>query len=303
MPTLGIKVDVDTYRGMQEGVPRLIDILATRSIQASFFVAMGPDNSGRAVLRFFTRRGFLKKMLRSNAVGMYGIRTALSGTLLPARRIARSFPGHFRRLLDSGHEVGVHGYDHVRWHDRIPRMGLEDTRREFEAACGIFREIVGRDAESSAAPGWACSPRQLAVQDAAPMIYHSDSRGTRPFFPEMGGYRASHLQVPTTLPTLDELMGSGLCRGAEDLARHYLDRIASADLHVLTVHAEAEGMRWAGWFDGLLGELLRRGVRFSRLREIAEGALADPGRAPRCTLGMGELPGRAGAVACQENIK
>lgn len=297
---LALKVDVDTHRGMEEGVPRLADIFAARSVQASFFIAMGPDNSGRAVLRFFTRRGFLKKMLRSNAVGMYGVRTALSGTLLPARPIARSFPGHFRRLLDAGHEVGVHGYDHVRWHDRIPRMGLEETRGEFEAACGIFREIVGSDAESSAAPGWACSPRQLAVQDAAPMCYHSDSRGARPFFPEMGGYRAAHLQVPTTLPTLDELMGSGVCRGAEDLTRHYLDRIAAADLHVLTVHAEAEGMGWAGWFDGLLGELLRRGVRFSRLREVAEDALAEPGRVPRCGLRMGELPGRAGAVGCQE---
>jgi peptidoglycan/xylan/chitin deacetylase (PgdA/CDA1 family) len=300
MPTLGIKVDVDTYRGMQEGVPRLIDILAAHDVRATFFIAMGPDNSGRAVLRFFTRRGFLKKMLRSNAVGMYGIRTALSGTLLPARRIAASFPGHFRDLLDAGHEVGVHGFDHVRWHDRIPRMGLAETRGEFEAACGIFREIVGRDAESSAAPGWACSPRQLAVQDAAPMRYHSDSRGTSPFFPVMEGYRASHLQVPTTLPTLDELMGSGVCRGAEDLMRHYLDRIAAADLHVLTVHAEAEGMGWAGWFDGLLGELLRRGVRLSRLREIAEGALADPGRVTCCALGMEELPGRAGVVAIQK---
>lgn len=297
--TVGLKVDVDTYRGMQEGVPRLADLFAAHDVAASFFIAMGPDNSGRAALRFFTRRGFLKKMLRSNAVGMYGIRTALSGTLLPARPIARSFPGHFRRLLDAGHEVGVHGHDHVRWHDRIPRMGLEETRGEFGAACGIFREIVGRDAECSAAPGWACSPRQLEVQDAAPMRYHSDSRGTRPFFPEMDGYRASHLQVPTTLPTLDELMGSGACRGAGDLTRHYLDRIARAKLHVLTVHAEAEGMGWAGWFDGLLDELLRRGVKCVRLREIAEGALADNARIPHDTLRMDELPGRAGRVGCQ----
>jgi hypothetical protein len=90
-PLLGIKVDVDTYRGMKEGVPRLIRIFSAHDIRASFFISMGPDNSGKAVFRFFTRRGFLKKMFRSNAVGMYGVRTALSGTLLPARQIARSF--------------------------------------------------------------------------------------------------------------------------------------------------------------------------------------------------------------------
>lgn len=299
MHTLGIKVDVDTYRGMQEGVPRLLDILSARGARASFFVAMGPDNSGRAVLRFFTRRGFLKKMLRSNAVGMYGIRTALSGTLLPARQIARSFPGHFRRILESGHEAGVHGYDHVRWHDRIPRMGIGEARGEFERACRIYREIAGRRPESSAAPGWACSPSQLEVQDASGMAYHSDSRGTRPFFPVMAGYRASHLQVPTTLPTLDELLGAGVCRGADELARYYEERISSADGHVLTVHAEAEGMGWASWFDGLLGSLARRGIAFARLREIADRTLADRDRVPRCRLAMAELPGRAGAVACQ----
>lgn len=303
MTTLGIKVDVDTYRGMEEGVPRLADVLAGRGIRATFFISMGPDNSGRAVLRFFTRRGFLKKMLRSNAVGMYGFRTALSGTLLPSRPIARSFPGHFTRLIVAGHEVGVHGHDHVRWHDRIPRMGMEETRAEFGAACAVFRGIVGRDAESSAAPGWACSPRQLEVQDAAGMRYHSDSRGPGPFFPVMDDYRASHLQVPTTLPTLDELMGSGECRGPDELSRRYLELTAPEGAHVLTVHAEAEGMGWAGWFDALLGELMRRGTRFVRLSEIAEDALADPARVPRCVLAMAEIPGRAGAVGCRGPIQ
>ena len=297
--TVAFKVDVDTYRGMEEGVPRLAEILSARGIRASFFIAMGPDNSGRAVLRFFTRRGFLKKMLRSNAVGMYGVRTALSGTLLPARQIARSFPGHFRDLLSAGHEVGIHGYDHVRWHDRIPRMGPEETRAEFGRACAIFREIAGRDADSSAAPGWACSPRQLEAQDATGMRYHSDSRGTGPFLPSMGGYRAKHLQVPTTLPTLDELLGSGACASQDDLSRLYLERISTRGRHVLTVHAEAEGMGWADWFDRLLAELLCRGVCFSTLGEIADEALNCPETIPRCALEMGELPGRAGLVATQ----
>ncbi|NLW93507.1 MAG: 4-deoxy-4-formamido-L-arabinose-phosphoundecaprenol deformylase [Chlamydiae bacterium] len=296
---LSLKIDVDTYRGMAEGVPRLADLLAGRGVRASFFIAMGPDNSGRAVLRFFTRRGFLKKMLRSNAVGMYGLRTALSGTLLPARQIARSFPGHIRDLLDAKHEVGIHGHDHVRWHDRIPRMGPEETRAEFGAACAVFREIVGRDADCSAAPGWSCSPRQLEAQDETGMRYHSDSRGTGPFFPSMGGYPATHLQVPTTLPTLDELLGSGACASPDDLSRLYLDRISARGRHVLTVHAEAEGMGWAGWFDRLLGELARRGVCFSMLGEIADEALGRPETIPRCALEMGELPGRAGLVAIQ----
>ncbi|MDD5555799.1 MAG: polysaccharide deacetylase family protein [bacterium] len=294
---LSLKVDVDTYRGMEAGVPALIRILARRRVRAAFFIAMGPDNSGRAVIRFFTKRGFLKKMLRSNAAGMYGIRTALSGTLLPARQIARSFPGRFRALLDGGHEVGVHGYDHVRWHDGIPRMGPEETREEFGRACRLFREIAGGEPACSAAPGWACSPRQLAVQDETRMRYHSDTRGAEPFLPVMDGYRAAHLQVPTTLPTLDELLGSGACRDAGDLLRYYAGAIGRPGTHVLTVHAEAEGMGWAGWFEALLDDLASRGVRLATMREIAEEALAVPDRIPRREIRMAEIPGRAGPVA------
>jgi len=298
-PLLGIKVDVDTYRGMRDGVPRLVRIFSEWNIKASFFISMGPDNSGRAALRFFTRRGFLKKMLRSNAVGMYGLRTALSGTLLPARRIARSFPGFFDELVREGHEVGVHGYDHVRWHDRMPRMSLQETREEIDKACRLYRELTGRDPESSAAPGWTCSPCQLAIQDATDMLYHSDSRGISPFFPVMDGKRYRHLQIPTTLPTLDELLGAGECRDRAGLTGYYLGQMEGPRPQVLTVHAEAEGMAWSEWFAALLDEIASRGIRFCGLMEMAKSALADRGRVPACELEMGNIPGRAGLVALQ----
>lgn len=299
--TLAIKVDVDTYRGMKEGVPRLISILAGHNVKATFFIAMGPDNSGKAVFRFFTRRGFLKKMLRSNAVGMYGIRTALSGTLLPARRIARSFPGHFHALLDTGHEVGIHGWDHVRWHDKMPTMSFDEAREELEKAHRLYADIVGREPGSSAAPGWACSSAQLTAQDETGMLYHSDSRGESPFFPVMGGKEFSHLQIPTTLPTLDELLGIGELSDPDEVKKYYTDKISSVPMSVLTVHAETEGMSWADWFDGLLGELELPGVRFQRLRDIADNALKERENIPRCELSMGALPGRAGLVAIQKS--
>ena len=82
---------------------------------------MGPDNSGKAIRRLFTNRGFVSKMFRTRAVSMYGWRTILSGTLLKARPVAITFPQLLRDLNAEGFEVGVHGYDHVRWQDRSRR--------------------------------------------------------------------------------------------------------------------------------------------------------------------------------------
>ncbi len=298
-PILGLKVDVDTYRGMKEGVPQLIRIFAKRDIKANFFIAMGPDNSGKAVWRFLTKRGFLKKMLRSDAVGMYGIRTALSGTLLPARQIARSSPELFRRLIDNGHEVGIHGHDHVRWHDKLASMNYGETEKEISEACSTYREIVGRDPESSAAPGWTCTPTQLAIQDRTVMLYHSDSRGAYPFFPTMNGKRFEHLQIPTTLPTLDELLADARPGGPRETGDYYLGKIISSKLNILTIHAEAEGIGWSDWFDKLIVALKDKGVSFAPLRDIALSCLREKRSVPRCELRMVNIPGRAGPVAIQ----
>src|SRR5712692_10347569 len=120
---VALKIDVDTHQGLGEGVPRLQKLLAEYGVAATFFIAMGPDNSGRAIMRMFRNPGFLTKMRRTRAVSMYGVRTVLSGTLLPPRPIALAHPDIIRDLANAGFEVGVHGYDHVRWQDHIDELG------------------------------------------------------------------------------------------------------------------------------------------------------------------------------------
>ena len=95
---LGLKVDVDTLSGLTEGIPALLKVFAAREIRASFFVALGPDNSGRAIFRVFRQRGFLEKMLRTRAPSVYGFPTMLYGTVLPAPSIGRAAFGLLPRV-------------------------------------------------------------------------------------------------------------------------------------------------------------------------------------------------------------
>jgi peptidoglycan/xylan/chitin deacetylase (PgdA/CDA1 family) len=310
--TVCLKIDVDTLEGYLEGVPRLIDLFARRDVKATFCVATGPDRSGRAVRRIFTRKGFLKKMLRTGAVSMYGMRTMMYGTLLPAPMILRRAPKLIRDLLAAGHEVIPHGWDHIDWHDFLPRWDLKRTREHLTRACEELSIVTGAPCHAFAAPGWQATDRSLAVQTELGMEYSADTRGWIPFWPVVNGQRSTVLQMPTTLPTLDEVAGDPALTGAA-LQEHYLAmfaRVPGSDfpgapedparrhLHVYTGHTEVEGRSYADWFEGLITRLQAEGVEFATMRAAAQ-QLRQAGDTPVGGIHQGELPGRAGTVTCQ----
>jgi len=293
---VALKVDVDTFAGTRDGVPALLSDMQRFAARATFYFSMGPDNSGKAIRRIFTRKGFLKKQLRSGAPSTYGIRTMLYGTLLPAPMIAASFPDVLRRTAQMGHEVGIHCWDHVRWHDYLQRFPRELTVAELGRAAALFEEILGRCAATTAAPGWTVSLDSLASQDALGLAYCSDGRGTHPFYPVMDGKRFTTLQIPTTLPTADEILGANGIT-PENLPDYYLANL-KAGLNVLTIHAELEGNAIRTSFVRLLELLSAEGIRCIGLDQAA-AAVHD---APACRLYMGEIPGRAGQVALQGEV-
>jgi len=65
---VAFKVDVDTHDGMRYGVPVLLEIFRRFCIRATFCLAFGPDNAGKAVSRLLKDPAFLKKMLRTGAL-------------------------------------------------------------------------------------------------------------------------------------------------------------------------------------------------------------------------------------------
>ena len=294
---IALKVDVDTHQGLGQGVPRLMKLLADQRVTATFFIAMGPDNSGRAILRVFKNPGFLKKMRRTNAVSMYGLRTILSGTLLPSRPIALAYPQIVRELIRAGFETGVHGYDHVRWQDHLDELGADGVRGETAEAFEAFRAITGVAARSFAAPGWRTSAAALRTLDSMGLDYRSDTRGHAPYRCAVDGEVFTVPEIPTTFATMDEIIGSPEALDAAALIRFYLDRMRTGALNVHTIHAETEGMGQLETFAALVRALKERGANFVQLREVAAGLAKAT--LPVCEVIHATLPGRAGWISAQ----
>jgi undecaprenyl phosphate-alpha-L-ara4FN deformylase len=294
---IALKVDVDTYRGTREGVPRLVELLKRHGAGATFLFSLGPDHTGRALKRVF-RRGFLSKVRRTSVLSHYGVPTLLYGTLLPGPDIGRRCADIMRRVRDEGFEVGIHTYDHVRWQDHVADEDADWTRRQMELACGRFRDIFGSDPKVHGAAGWRMNRHAYRLTQMLGFGYCSDTRGTRPFVPVYQAEIIACPQLPTTLPTLDEIIGMGGV-AVDNVAEHLLERSRDTPPsgHVFTLHAELEGMKLAPVLERLLDGWHVMGYNLVSLREYFESL---PNKnLPRHETVVGEVPGRTGTLAVQ----
>jgi len=306
MSRLAIKVDVDTAGGTEHGVLPLAEICRRHKIPALFLFSLGPDKMGRSIFRIF-QPGFLRKVLHTRVASHYDLKSLLHGTLLPAPHLGRKYAEIMQQVRDLGFEVGIHAYDHYRWQNYVHTLTLEQTRAEFGRAIEEFERIFGCKPTVAGAPGWQANANTLAVIDECGLDYASDTRGATPFLPVIQGKVFNTPQIPTTLPTLDELLGrlplsplDGVRGGLEQLTNHYLQLLRAPGDHLLTVHAELEGRDYATFFENLIQQIMQAGVEFfglaDKARELRQHGLD---KLPRCELTQQTVQGRSGTLAVQ----
>lgn len=294
---LALKVDVDTLRGTLEGVPRLVQMFERHRVGATFLFSLGPDHTGRAVRRVF-RRGFVGKVARTSVVEHYGLRTLLYGTLLPGPDIGRRGAGMMRSAREAGFEAGIHCWDHVRWQDFVAEKDAAWTEREMALAFDRFREVFGEAPRTHGAAGWQINGHALRWEARQGFAYCSDTRGSHPFLPVTGGDLVRCPQVPTTLPTMDELIGlDGVTPESVDRALLRRTEEPPASGHVFTLHAEMEGMRLAPALERLLAGWRSQGYELVAMRDYFAALEGD--NLPAHEVIMGEVPGRSGMLAVQ----
>jgi peptidoglycan/xylan/chitin deacetylase (PgdA/CDA1 family) len=297
---LALKVDVDTLRGTREGVPALVNALKAANADATFLFSLGPDHTGRALRRIF-RPGFFAKTSRTSVLEHYGLKTVMYGTLLPGPDIGRRAGDQMRTVRDAGFEVGVHCFDHTTWQDFVTRRDEAWTRRQMQLAVERFHEVFGVSPQVHGAAGWQMNESAYALEEQLGFRYASDTRGATPYVPLISQRRSNCPQLPTTLPTLDELIG--LDGNTPDNVHETLlshTRQLSAH-HVYTLHAELEGMKLMPVFQRLLAGWRAQGYELVSMRTLLDSL--DLPNLPALRLQTGSVPGRSGTLAVQEAVQ
>ena len=254
-----------------------------RGIRATFFFTFGPDRSGVAVAARLHAQGLppedapLARGRRSTA----GARCS-TGTLLPAPSIGRAAqPTRCAPPAAAGHETGVHGWDHVGWHDRLDRMAPPSASPTSTAAPtpSTCASSACRRGRAPRRDGPSARARSRSEEERS-LLYTSDTRVRRALLPVGRAERVfSTLEIPTTLPTLDETLAWPELSGDEDAARASSARPCGAPRSTRSTR-RSRGDRRRSLFAAILDDWIAAGVGFSRLSELAREALAHRDRDP-----------------------
>jgi peptidoglycan/xylan/chitin deacetylase (PgdA/CDA1 family) len=304
-PLLVLKIDVDTYRGTREGVPNLVRMLTAHGAGATFLFSLGPDHTGWAMRRAL-RPGFFQKVSRTSVVEHYGVKTLMYGVLLPGPDIGAKAAAEMRAARDAGFECGIHTWDHVWWQDNVRGRDAAWTDRMMKKSEQRYAQVFGAAPHTHGAAGWQMNQHAFARHDAVGYRYASDGRAQLRedgslADPNAGPYRyrgLAHIQMPTTLPTLDELLGreiDGTVIDEANIAAHLLKLTANPTRdHVYTLHAELEGQKLAPIFEQLLSGWKAQGYRLASMADYYEKIKQEAQPLPEHPVQWGELPGRSG---------
>ena len=280
MKRIALKIDVDTLQGTRIGVPALITLLSQHQAQGSFFFSLGPDHSGCQPKATSLKR-------------YYSLKTRLQGRALPAPDIGKACKEIFRQVHASGFETGIHAWNRASWEEKITGAENSWVESEMHRAATRFAEILSEKPTAHAAPGWCSNRHALRLTQRLGYSYASDCRGSHPFIPVIDGEIVACPQLPTTLPTLDEILALEPGLSADQATDRILQlaKVLPGD-QVFTLRAELEGILFTDAFARLLAGWKEAGFALVALRDIR--STIEINELPRHTIQFSDIPGRPG---------
>jgi peptidoglycan/xylan/chitin deacetylase (PgdA/CDA1 family) len=281
---IALRIQVGSLAGAQRGVPRLLEALQTAGAGATFCLSLGPDRSGRA-------RGEALRLARRA-----GWSSLLRGTLLPAGEIGRQAADSLKLIPTAACEAGLSAWDRVTWEKHGKHADNAAIATDLARGCAAFTALFGTPPRIFAAPAWQAHRQALRLLQRLGFAGASDCRGTAPFLPVWDGEPLPCPQLPTTLPTLEDLAHAGSDATAA-LAQLLEAGTRLQGPQVFALRAEYEGLGdldplvrlWQGW--------RAQGHALITLGELASAC--SPARLPYARIAYGQLPHRPNPLALQ----
>jgi peptidoglycan/xylan/chitin deacetylase (PgdA/CDA1 family) len=118
---------------------------------------------------------------------------ALPATFFVPAWIVETWPGPCRAIVERGHEIGYHGYEH----EAFWQLAAADQRRVMRRSREIFEHYLGIVPTGFRTPSGDWAPETAAVLAEAGVAYSSSMRGDdRPYLIEIAGCDRPLVEIP-----------------------------------------------------------------------------------------------------------
>ena len=169
--TFTLRIDLESEKGIRQGVPKLLKLLSKYNMKASFYLAMGGESNIFEILRY--RKGLTSSEERK--IKVWSLKDKLRMGLLP-RDFVKSNEKILRKILEEGHELGIHGFKHRAWTRGLDKI---DIRNHILKAKIKYIGIFKRKPISFASPGFNINEKILKMLEKEGISFISDFPGNR----------------------------------------------------------------------------------------------------------------------------
>ncbi|MGZ4925750.1 MAG: polysaccharide deacetylase family protein [Halobacteriota archaeon] len=203
-----IRIDVDSARDIAL-LPELLDLLQLLDVKATFFITTGPDRLALNLFKYIADPRMSVRFIKSKPF-RYGAHS-LHGILrkIPVEAVC---PEVLQRANNEGHELGLHGYDHFMWVNRLQQMDETKIKALISTGLKALQATAQADVRGFASPGFAVTSALLRAIQSLDFDYSSDFKinmPAPPFYPETEAKRSPVLQVPVSMDSIGELLTAG----------------------------------------------------------------------------------------------
>ncbi len=229
--TFTLRVDLESDKGIKEGLPRILDLLKKHNLRASFYLVMGGESNIIEILR---NRGKITSA-GERRIKLWRLTDKIRMILFP-RDFARGNVGILKRVLDEGHELGIHGWKHREWTRNLENINVEEVLKK---SIKKYQKIFGKFPISFASPGFNTSEKVLMILEKNDIKYISDFEGN---IPEKYG---KLVNIPITIkgknntPFIEYWVGKG--KNDKEIEKMFIEESKDKKIVSMYIHGMFEG--------------------------------------------------------------
>ena len=253
-----LRIDLESDKGIREGVPKILALLKEFDVKASFYVTMGGESNILELLKY------RKKLPGKRKVSVFSRGEILRMILFPKDFVTEN-KKILQRILAEGHELGIHGWKHREW-----TRGLEqlNVRKAIRKAIKKYIKLFGKKPQSFCAPAFRMNQEVVNTLSSGGIEVISDFEGDSP--KKVDGL----INVPITLrgegntPIIEYYVGEGY--SDKEIFEKIVVGIKKSDYASMYIHGLFECREKIGLLKELFKWLKKKKIKTKKLVGVAD---------------------------------